>query len=834
MPPISVLVATTSPDIKAEIIAESVMERPDLQLLENRVLPADEPGRLLGLIPDSSSCALMLIGRPGRTSALARWFLQERPHLLVLQIDIKGDGVWIGLRDPRLQNLLDALRDLAHRIDPERTGRITRVLIEPNGSQSPEESRRPPGSDGRPLLAASYDWLLARLTEAVARVPDDSDLYGLALSRTMLLASLSERFSTDTSDDKLTEALRLAASTPRGDQEPLAIARGVLGLGLFEFKLLLLALAPELDDRFQRCYGFLLNDASRRDGSMGLYCGLLGAGPDIRVRLAGSPLERWLGFEKATFSADEPLRLDPHLVQWLLGDGEALARDPWVRRAIRPSAWQGADLLDRNEAAAGAAAVWRRLRDPGEPPWLVLGRDQPADWKAVLERGANSEGQALIRVEPVRLAGLDPPEIQECAARLGRMALLTDSPLIIDLVAVDHDDAWGDRVERLLGALNRMGCGGAIVGGAEAWVVHALGSARFSLVLESPLTLEGRIAAVSAAAEWAGASLDHDSAASLARRYPLTLDALEQAMRLAIGREPGDDSAESRERRFLAACRDRAAEGLSNLAERIDPGFQLDDVVLPPDRKRQLFEILDHVRLAPKVLDGWRFGERLPYGRGVAVLFHGASGTGKTMAAMGIAAALGAQLLRFDLSRVVSKYIGETEKNIDRVFNEAQRSGSAILIDEADAILGKRSEVKDAHDRYANIEVAYLLQRLEAHEGLVVLTTNMRRNLDAAIVRRLRFIVEFPRPDVASRERIWRFCLPDDSHELDPAAFRQLAKKVDMTGGHIRQIALRAAFLAAAADVRINLEHIADAVRAECAKLGVPTVELELNDRRAA
>jgi SpoVK/Ycf46/Vps4 family AAA+-type ATPase len=179
----------------------------------------------------------------------------------------------------------------------------------------------------------------------------------------------------------------------------------------------------------------------------------------------------------------------------------------------------------------------------------------------------------------------------------------------------------------------------------------------------------------------------------------------------------------------------------------------------------------------------------------------------------------------------VSKYIGDTEKNIDRVFSDAQRSGAAILIDEAEALLGKRSEVKDAHDRYANIEVAYLLQRMESFDGLAMLTTNLRQNVDAAFVRRLRFIVEFPRPDAEAREKIWRQCLPEGSYELDEGAFWQLARKIDLTGGHIRQITLRAAFAAAASDSKIRLEHIAYAARAEFAKLGLPPVELELPPR---
>jgi SpoVK/Ycf46/Vps4 family AAA+-type ATPase len=222
------------------------------------------------------------------------------------------------------------------------------------------------------------------------------------------------------------------------------------------------------------------------------------------------------------------------------------------------------------------------------------------------------------------------------------------------------------------------------------------------------------------------------------------------------------------------------------------------------------------------VLDEWGFGNLLPYGQGVIALFFGPSGTGKTMAAMGVAHSLGIQILRLDLSRVVSKYIGETEKNLNRVFEDAQRSGSAILIDEADALLGKRTEVKDAHDRYANIEISYVLQRLEAYPGLAILTTNMRQNIDAAFHRRLSAEVGFPKPDVAAREKIWRQCLPAESHTLADADYRWLARKYDLVGGHISRITLHAAFIAAKAEMLITRQHIDQAVHAEYFKLGIP------------
>jgi hypothetical protein len=329
-----------------------------------------------------------------------------------------------------------------------------------------------------------------------------------------------------------------------------------------------------------------------------------------------------------------------------------------------------------------------------------------------------------------------------------------------------------------------------------------------------------------------GAASDPGSEQFIAANFPLQVDGMEAALRLARF-EVSSGGGRPREC-FLAACRSIAMQGISHLADRIEPCVELGAVVLPRDRAEQLHEIVASVRLAPKVLDQWDFQRQLPYGRGTIALFHGQSGTGKTMAAHAIARELEVHLLRLDLSRVVSKYIGETEKNCDQVFRDATSSGAAIVIDEADALFGKRSEVKDAHDRYANIEVAYLLQRMEAYEGLAILTTNLRQNLDAAFLRRLRFIIDFPRPDMAAREEIWRRCLPEEAHTLDDAAFRLLARKIELTGGHVRQITLRAAFVAAASGSKIGLNHVAHACRAEYAKLGLPPVEVELGERRRA
>ena len=775
---INVLVATTLPDVTAEVIAEAVAARGDMSLLERRPVAAGEVDGLLRSIPTSPQCALVVVGHPTETTALAERWLAERADVVVMDVNVVGDTVRIAVRAPRLDPLLTALRELVERV-----------------------AAHAPGAEPASLLEASFYWLYALFREAVERVSDENgDVHGLSVTRATVLQSLDVPLGRGPSHAEAALDRALAAADPQ--HEPLAAAVRALDLGPLDFRLMVLALAPELDLRFQRCIGFLLDDMGRRVGTMGLYSALLGA------RIQSDALVRWLVLAPA--AADEPLRVDPFLAQWLLGDRSALANDPRVRRTLRLVPWPGAGLLQRSEARRHAAT-----------PWLLLGGEDPAAWRALLELGS----QPLIRVELARLAGVDVVEIEDCARRLGRMARLTGELLVLDATRVEAGEAEDDWLRLVFATLDDTRCRAAVICADAARMVKLLGAVSYELAGEPALPMEARVAAVRAAAAGAGESLTEAEAEAMVRRYPLGVDRLEHAMRLAASRS---------KRGFAAAAREVAGEGLSHLAERIEPIFRLDEVVLPPDRKQQLHEIVDHVRLAPRVLDEWKFGEQLPYGRGVAALFHGSSGTGKTMAAMGIARQLGIQLLRLDFSKVVSKYIGDTEKNIDRVFNDAQRSGAAILIDEADALLGKRSEVKDAHDRYANIEVAYLLQRMEAYEGLAILTTNMRQNLDSAFLRRLRFIVDFPRPDVDARQKIWRQCLPEGSHELDPAAFAHLARRIDLTGGHIRQITLRAAFLAAAADALIGLRHIAHAARAELAKLGMPPVELDLTLTRKA
>ena len=291
-----------------------------------------------------------------------------------------------------------------------------------------------------------------------------------------------------------------------------------------------------------------------------------------------------------------------------------------------------------------------------------------------------------------------------------------------------------------------------------------------------------------------------------------------------LGSRAGDEAELGR--KLWDACRVQSRARMDDLAQRIEPAATWDELVLPEAQRHLLREIAAHVRQRSKVYHDWGFAEKGERGLGISALFAGSSGTGKTMAAEVLARELCLDLFRIDLSSVVNKYIGETEKNLRRLFDAAEESGAILLFDEADALFGKRSEVKDSHDRYANIEVSYLLQRMEAYRGLAILTTNMRSALDPAFLRRLRFIVQFPFPDASQRAEIWRRIFPASTPTQ--ALDLERLSRLNVPGGNIRNVALNAAFLAADAGEPVLMRHLLRAARSEYAKLEKPLTESEI------
>ncbi len=270
----------------------------------------------------------------------------------------------------------------------------------------------------------------------------------------------------------------------------------------------------------------------------------------------------------------------------------------------------------------------------------------------------------------------------------------------------------------------------------------------------------------------------------------------------------------------FATARARCTLDVGSSARKITPVHEWADIILPADAMQQLRELCDRVTHRHIVLGDWGFRRTLSLGRGVTALFAGTSGTGKTMAAEIVARELGLDLYKIDLAGVVSKYIGETEKNLDRVFTAAEHANAILFFDEADALFGKRSEVRDSHDRYANIEISYLLQKMDQYEGVAVLATNLRENMDEAFVRRLQFVIEFPFPDETHRRALWRGLFPAETPRDAAIDYAFLAKHFRLTGGHIKNIVLGASYLAATNGGCVEMKHLIKATWRECEKMG--------------
>jgi SpoVK/Ycf46/Vps4 family AAA+-type ATPase len=321
----------------------------------------------------------------------------------------------------------------------------------------------------------------------------------------------------------------------------------------------------------------------------------------------------------------------------------------------------------------------------------------------------------------------------------------------------------------------------------------------------------------------------------LAARFRLTPVQIADAVGMArtLSGQPGDatrdDDAVATQHVLLNAARAQSGHELATLARKVEPLYGWDDIVLPEIALTQLREICQRVALRHHVLDRWGFNRRLSLGKGVNALFAGPSGAGKTMAAEIIANELALDLYQIDLSGVVSKYIGETEKNLNQIFTAAENANAILLFDEADALFGKRSEVSDSHDRYANIEISYLLQKMEEYDGIAILTTNQRQNLDDAFIRRLAFVIHFPFPDSESRKQIWAGIWPPETPLADDVDLALLAERFKLSGGNIKNVALAAAFLAAAYVDVIGMKHLRHAIRQEYQKMG--KVLTEVNER---
>lgn len=593
-----------------------------------------------------------------------------------------------------------------------------------------------------------------------------------------------------------------ALAPPLPDEAPARVLADQCRLNTFETWLLLLAAGCELDARLgtevQRLAGlswpsFLLAQAIL---------------PDARLEALGteSPLRRLKLLELPSTEAlgRAPLRVTERVLHYLIGlpsNDPRLAPYLSIRAPASPRFPWPAAFADRRQV------VDRWFQGQLGPAALCLRCDDPVFAFYALESAAADAGFRLFEISPAMLS-LPLDELHELAWLLRREERLQTAVFACDISAVP---SGAEAALALVGRICR-----------ESWVYVA--------PADTARTLPGvahDLAPLSRGEQfqlWM-AELHDERWTELAESLSSTFSLMPGQIHQAATAFTRSASSDGKQLWNLARRQCRESSALPGV-ERLIPESEWDDLVLPPAQLAILRSLETQLKKRKTVFEAWGFQERNPRGLGMSALFHGPSGTGKTLAAEVIASALGLDILRIDLSRVVSKYIGETEKNLERIFTGALRGSSILLFDEADALFGKRTEVKDAHDRYANIEVSYLLQRMESFSGLSILTTNLKESIDEAFFRRIRVSVAFPFPGPELRERIWRRAFPARAPlgRLDYACLAQL----NVMGGSIRNIALQAAFIASPSGGPIQMRHLLLAARHEYAKLEKPLTDAEV------
>jgi AAA+ superfamily predicted ATPase len=583
------------------------------------------------------------------------------------------------------------------------------------------------------------------------------------------------------------------------------------GLTDFERNIVLLCAGVELDSRFNR----LLSQNKAVSGSGQPIFGLaLSLFEDAHwsALTPSRPLRRWRLIEVGageTLTAS-PLRIAERVLHYLAG---ASAFDESLRASVSivPSA---AELSATHQQICDRlVAIWENQDAGGRAPLVELRGSDPEAIRQVASAAASAMGLQLYSI-PARNAPASAADLSLFASLWCREAVLSSCGLL-----VEFGDAEGVEAANAAAMLEAL----------SGLVIVSTASPRRSLHRTSVVVAVDRPSAAEQVKIWHGVLepwVSHPDAIAtkLTAHFDLGGSAIAAAAAQVLAGKPPEDA--SIEDALWMACREQARARLDRVAERIESPATWDDLVLAESQREILRQIEVHVARRATVYQEWGFAAKGSRGLGISALFAGPSGTGKTLASEVLANELRLDLYRVDLSQVVSKYIGETEKNLARVFDAAEESAAVLLFDEADALFGRRTEVKDSHDRYANIEVSYLLQRMEAYRGLAVLTTNRKRALDQAFLRRIRFVVEFPFPDFAQRAELWRRVFPSKTptRNLQVDALARL----HAAGGNIKNIAVSAAFLAADAGEPVSMKHLLAATRSEFAKIETPLTELEV------
>jgi hypothetical protein len=625
-------------------------------------------------------------------------------------------------------------------------------------------------------------------------------------NQAFLVAELARLNARLAGDDEQLARERIAAARD-GLTDPPAIDQlaGFFGLSAFERDIVLLCAGVEMDAQLASAVAAAGSATGRPGVTFGLALAAL-SDPHWSALSPVAPLRLWRLIELCDDDAvsSSRIRIDERVLHYLAGVNYL---DPRLRPLLRPRELPQV-MADAHRDVVEAALEAIERRDD-RPPVIVLTGDDVAGQRDVAGVIASRMG---LRLHVLAAADIPTalPDLEALAILWQREAALLGGALLIDCTALDAMSAsaarFADRSSGLVVVASREPV--SVARRSAAFCVDKPeAAARRQLWTESLGPLASGI----------DGALD-----GVATQFRLSAEAIAKVS-ATLGQSAKDSPQAGHA--LWHACQTSARGPLDEHARRIESTARWDDLVLPESQLATLHQIAAQVRHRFEVYEAWGFAAQNARGLGISALFAGESGTGKTMAAEVLAHELHLDLYRIDLAALVSKYIGETEKNLRRVFDAAEDSGAILLFDEADALFGKRSEVRDSHDRYANIEVSYLLQRMEAYCGLAILTTNMQWALDTSFLRRLRFVVQFPFPDHAQRERIWRGIFPDDT-PLDGIDYAKLAQ-LNIAGGGIRNIALGAAFLAADRRRSVGMSELLDAAHAEAAKRERPFADAE-------
>ena len=640
------------------------------------------------------------------------------------------------------------------------------------------------------------------------------------------LSSEDAREILDELDEQERRIQEARVNCPEGTPPAFEILSRLFRLGRLEQDILLLCLAPEVDSRFERLFAYLQDDVARIYATASLAQDVF-ATPlaseygAIMIRAALSPhnalrLYRLLNPDANLTSSwgHEPLHLDRRIGDYILGINQP---DEQLAALVRPET--GPANLDSasHELVRQLDLRLRAWANPQLHPLVQLVGAPGCSPRTIGQELCSQLGLTLYSVDPSRLPQR-PAERQAIYRLLERESLLLTCGYFLDCSQIDRNDSSGmNGLRELLQDLRAL----LIIATREPL---ALERSQIMVRLPNPnAQSRGELwhrelqdtGASETAPDKALGQFNFD-----ARQIRSVVATAHEAARL---RDPENPSLTAGD--LWRAARDQASRSMQGLADKIELRRSLQDLILPPQQIQQLQEIALQVAHRAHVYEDWGFGAKMNRGKGISALFSGPSGTGKTMAAEVLAGYLDLDLYRIDLAGVVSKYIGETEKNLRRLFDAAEESGAILFFDEADALFGKRSEVRDSHDRYANIEINYLLQRMEEYRGLAILATNRKSLLDSAFLRRLRFLVEFPFPATADRLRIWKSIFPEQAR-VDGIDYEFLAR-LEVAGGNISNIALNAAFRASSEGSAVTMHHVLSAARREYDKIDKMVLESE-------